>query len=265
MAIPLDPNQIVSFEELLMSQVVQQEALTRLLVEKGIFTKMEFLEMVKVVDREMKMEKRAKENQGKIAFERDELLVLYKENESRIKSHRETLWKQVRHFSWLITIVLSASGYILIKSKEFEIIAWIVPFLMLLSIGVGFLALTIINQERREFLRAVIVTRKIEKLLGLHKPLENSDLSQQKGISGYLFSQAHIDVFKKIEELWANSDKKRNGEQLWIQWRMKKRFSPFDNFRYLFMGQIGISLLGLIYSIDFLFLNFRFYLPPLTK
>jgi hypothetical protein len=39
MAIPLDPNQIVSFEELLMSQVVQQEALTRLLVEKGIFTK----------------------------------------------------------------------------------------------------------------------------------------------------------------------------------------------------------------------------------
>jgi uncharacterized protein YqgQ len=35
-----------------MSQVVQQEALTRLLVEKGIFTKEEFLEMVKVVDRE---------------------------------------------------------------------------------------------------------------------------------------------------------------------------------------------------------------------
>jgi hypothetical protein len=38
------------FEELLMSQVVQQEALTRLLVEKGIFTKEEFLEMVKLVD-----------------------------------------------------------------------------------------------------------------------------------------------------------------------------------------------------------------------
>jgi hypothetical protein len=36
-----------------MSQVVQQEALTRLLVEKGIFTKEEFLEMVRVVDREM--------------------------------------------------------------------------------------------------------------------------------------------------------------------------------------------------------------------
>jgi hypothetical protein len=44
----------VSFEELLMSQVVQQEALTRLLIEEGIFTKEEFWEMVKVVDREMK-------------------------------------------------------------------------------------------------------------------------------------------------------------------------------------------------------------------
>jgi hypothetical protein len=51
MAIPLDPKQVVSFEELLMSQVVQQEALTRLLVEKGIFTTEEFWEMVKVVDR----------------------------------------------------------------------------------------------------------------------------------------------------------------------------------------------------------------------
>jgi len=32
----LDDNKVVSFEELPMSQVVQQEALTRLLVEKGI-------------------------------------------------------------------------------------------------------------------------------------------------------------------------------------------------------------------------------------
>ena len=57
MAIALDPKQVVSFEELLMSQVVQQEAITRLLVEKGIFTKEEFLEMVKVVNREMEGEK----------------------------------------------------------------------------------------------------------------------------------------------------------------------------------------------------------------
>jgi len=51
--IDLDPKQVVSFEELLMSQVVQQEAITRLLLEKGIFIKEKFLEMVKVVDREM--------------------------------------------------------------------------------------------------------------------------------------------------------------------------------------------------------------------
>jgi hypothetical protein len=36
-----------------MSQVIQREALTRLLMEKGIITKEELLEMVKVVDREM--------------------------------------------------------------------------------------------------------------------------------------------------------------------------------------------------------------------
>ena len=58
MAIGLSPKQVVSFEELLMSQVVQQEALTRMLIEKGIFTKEEFLEMVKVVDQEM--ERKAK-------------------------------------------------------------------------------------------------------------------------------------------------------------------------------------------------------------
>jgi hypothetical protein len=43
-----DLEQLISFEELLVSQVVQQEALTSLLVEKEIFTKEEFLEMVKV-------------------------------------------------------------------------------------------------------------------------------------------------------------------------------------------------------------------------
>jgi len=40
-----------------MSQVVQQEALTRLLIEKGIFTKEELLETVKMVDREIKKKK----------------------------------------------------------------------------------------------------------------------------------------------------------------------------------------------------------------
>jgi hypothetical protein len=57
-AIALDPKQVVSFEEILMSQVVQQEALTRLLIEKGIFTKEEFLEMVRVVNQEMRRDRR---------------------------------------------------------------------------------------------------------------------------------------------------------------------------------------------------------------
>jgi hypothetical protein len=43
-----------------MSQIVQQEAPTRLLVEKGIITQEEFLEMVKVVDREMNQNRNKK-------------------------------------------------------------------------------------------------------------------------------------------------------------------------------------------------------------
>jgi hypothetical protein len=39
----LDPKQIISPEELLMSQVIQQEALTRLLVEKGYSARRSFL------------------------------------------------------------------------------------------------------------------------------------------------------------------------------------------------------------------------------
>ena len=54
MATALDPKQVISFEELLMSQVIQQEALTRLLIEKGIFTKQEFLKMVEAVNFGMK-------------------------------------------------------------------------------------------------------------------------------------------------------------------------------------------------------------------
>jgi len=54
MATALDPKQIVSSNELLMSQVVSQEAIIRLLVEKGIFTKKEFLKMVEKVNREMR-------------------------------------------------------------------------------------------------------------------------------------------------------------------------------------------------------------------
>ena len=38
MATGLDPKQVVSSKQLLMSQVGSQEAVIRLLVEKGIFT-----------------------------------------------------------------------------------------------------------------------------------------------------------------------------------------------------------------------------------
>ena len=58
MAEKLADKEVVTFEELLMSQAVQQEAITRLLVEKGIFTKEEFLEMVKVVDQGTKRGRR---------------------------------------------------------------------------------------------------------------------------------------------------------------------------------------------------------------
>jgi len=40
-----------------MSQVVQQEALTRLLIEKKIFSKEEFLKVVKELDLEIKRRK----------------------------------------------------------------------------------------------------------------------------------------------------------------------------------------------------------------
>jgi len=54
MATALDPRQLVSSDELLMSQVVSQEAIIRLFVEKGILTKKEFLKMVEKVNREMR-------------------------------------------------------------------------------------------------------------------------------------------------------------------------------------------------------------------
>lgn len=54
MAIALDPKRITSSDELLMSQVVSQEAIIRFLVQKGIFTKEECLEMVEKVNLEMR-------------------------------------------------------------------------------------------------------------------------------------------------------------------------------------------------------------------
>jgi len=49
MAELLDPKEVVSFEELLMSEVIQSEALINLLDRKGIIGKMELLEEMKKV------------------------------------------------------------------------------------------------------------------------------------------------------------------------------------------------------------------------
>ncbi len=49
----LDPKTMVSSNELLTSQVVSNEAVIRLLIKKGIFTKDEFFETVEKVNLEM--------------------------------------------------------------------------------------------------------------------------------------------------------------------------------------------------------------------
>jgi hypothetical protein len=54
MAISLASKQFVPFEELVMSLIVSQDALIKLLIEKGIFTQEEFLGTVREVNHERK-------------------------------------------------------------------------------------------------------------------------------------------------------------------------------------------------------------------
>ena len=49
MAEKLDPSELVSFKELLMTNSMQIDAIAQLLIEKGIFTKKEFFDMLKQV------------------------------------------------------------------------------------------------------------------------------------------------------------------------------------------------------------------------
>jgi hypothetical protein len=58
----LDPKETVSFEELLLSNVLQQEAMVNLLVRKGIFAKGEILEEIKRLKTEL--EKKAPPKAG---------------------------------------------------------------------------------------------------------------------------------------------------------------------------------------------------------
>ena len=58
MAEHLDPNELVSFKELLMAYSIQVDTLTQLLIEKGIFTNEEFFIKLK----EVQMEYKSKDN-----------------------------------------------------------------------------------------------------------------------------------------------------------------------------------------------------------
>ena len=58
MAKELDPKETVGFKELLMSELIQSEALINLLERKGIISKEELLEEIKLVQASMlKVEK----------------------------------------------------------------------------------------------------------------------------------------------------------------------------------------------------------------
>ncbi len=48
----LDQNELAGFEELLISNTIQVDAVIQLLIEKGLFTKEEFFEMLKRVQAE---------------------------------------------------------------------------------------------------------------------------------------------------------------------------------------------------------------------
>ena len=52
MATPLDPNDLVTFEELLMANSIQVDTAIQLLIEKGFFTKNEFFDKLKQVQAE---------------------------------------------------------------------------------------------------------------------------------------------------------------------------------------------------------------------
>ena len=49
-----DQEQLVALEELLVSNTVQLDTITKLLVEKGVFTKNEFFDMLKQIQEEFK-------------------------------------------------------------------------------------------------------------------------------------------------------------------------------------------------------------------
>ena len=59
MAKKLDPDQMVSFEELMWANTYQTDALAQLLIEKGVITKQEFYLKLKQVQIEYASKKRS--------------------------------------------------------------------------------------------------------------------------------------------------------------------------------------------------------------
>jgi len=57
MAEELDSKELVTFKELLITNSIQVDALTQLLVEKGIFTEQEFFSKLKQIQAEYKKRK----------------------------------------------------------------------------------------------------------------------------------------------------------------------------------------------------------------
>jgi len=57
MAEKLDSSELVSFKELLMANSMQVDAIAQLLIEKGVFTKKEFFDMLKKVQMEYQNKK----------------------------------------------------------------------------------------------------------------------------------------------------------------------------------------------------------------
>ena len=57
MAEKLDPKDLVSYEELLMANVIQVDALSQLLIEKGLITEQEFFTKLKLVQQDWESKK----------------------------------------------------------------------------------------------------------------------------------------------------------------------------------------------------------------
>ena len=56
MAQPLDPNDLVSFQELLMANSIQVDPAVQLMIEKGFFTEQEFFAKLKQVQAQYQSE-----------------------------------------------------------------------------------------------------------------------------------------------------------------------------------------------------------------